>query len=162
MWLKNKLKEFKRNGVFNLSSGGVSEVYFDLKEAFGNPELLNCIANNLYTLVDKKPDFVAARGLGGVTLATAISLKHGINLTLVRDKQKDYGTCRLIEGYAPKQNDSGIIVDDVFTVGTSLKKSIDILKPTGAQIIGCYTIVKRGEGELSVPLHYLYTLEDLI
>ena len=82
MWLKEELKKFRRVGDFNLSGGQDSNIYFDLKEAFGNPQLLNCIANRIYSLVDKKPDFVSARGLGGIALATAISLRQGINLTL--------------------------------------------------------------------------------
>ncbi|MBI2045381.1 hypothetical protein HYT23_04955 [Candidatus Pacearchaeota archaeon] len=162
MNLKQELKKFRREGNLNLSSGGNSQIYFDLKEAFGNPEILNCAANNLYGLVDKKPDFVAARGLGGITLATAISLNHKINLTIVRDKHKEHGTRKIIEGYIPKKGDLGIIVDDVFTTGQSIIESVHEVWRVGANICGGYVVIKRNPLEIGIPVKYLFTLDELL
>ena len=55
-----------------------------------------------------------------------------------------------------------VLVDDVFTTGGSLRKMIEVIRSTGAEILGCYVVVKRGEGELEVPLHYLFVAEDLL
>ena len=63
---------------------------------------------------------MASTGLGGTILATAISLRQGINLTLIRGEKKTYGTCNILEGYTPKEGEAGIIVDDVITTGKSL------------------------------------------
>jgi len=162
MQLKEELKKFKREGNFSLSAGQDANIYFDLKESFGNPELLNCIANSLYGLVNIKPDFIAARGLGGITLATAISLRQGINLTLIRDKQKVYGMRKIVEGYVPKKGDLGIIVDDVFTTGQNLLKSVHEIWRTGAGVSGVYVILKRNPFEVGIPVKHLYTLDELL
>lgn len=47
-------------------------------------------------------------------------------------------------------------------MGGTIRSLIDILKPTGAEITCAYVVVKRGEGALSVPLHYLFTLDELL
>jgi len=160
-WLRDELKKYLTDGNFDLVAGGSSSKYLDLREAFGNPELLNCVVNNIFGLVDIRPNFVAGSGYGGITLATAVSLRQGINLTLVRDVQKDHGKKQIIEGYRPKENDLGIVVDDVMTTGQSLEKLLWVLLSAGTKIHGCYVVVKRGDGQISVPLHYLYTLDDL-
>lgn len=162
MQLKEELKKFKRGGEFNLSAGQASEVYFDLKEAFGNPKLLNCIANSLYGMVEKKPYFVAARGLGGITLATAISLRQGINLTLIRDEQKVYGMRKIVEGYTPKEGESGIIVDDVFTTGKNIIESVHEIWRCGAEVYGGYVVLRRNPFEIGIPIRHLYTLDELL
>ena len=162
MPLKEDLKKFRREGDFNLSAGQESNIYFDLKEAFGNPELLNCIANSLYALVDEKPDFVAAKGLGGIALATAISLRQGINLTLIRDKQKEYGMRKVVEGYAPKRGEFGIIVDDVFTTGQNIIDCVHEIWLVGADISGGYVVIKRNPFEIGIPVNHLFTLDELL
>ncbi len=162
MNLKQELKKYKRDGNFNLSAGQASGVYFDLREAFGNPELLNCAANRIYALVNKKPGFVAARGLGGITLATAISLKQGINLTLIRNEQKVYGMRKIIEGYFPKEGESGIVVDDVFTTGKNIIESVHEIWRCGAEVSKGYVILRRNPFEIGIPIRQLYTLDELL
>jgi len=62
----------------------------------------------------------------------------------------------------PKEGDKVAIVDDVFTTGKSLQKIVDVIIPTGAEIVGCYVLVKRGEGQTSVPVESLLHMEDLL
>ena len=162
MWLKEELKKFVLRGEFVLSSGKRSDYYFDLKEAFGNPELLTYSADKLYSLVDKKPDFVASTGLGGTILATAISLRQGINLTLIRGEKKTYGTCNILEGYTPKEGEAGIIVDDVFTTGSSILRAMNEVLKCGAHVYGGYVVVRRSPAEIGIPVKHLFTLEDLL
>ena len=160
------IKLFKKYGVVQygpvkLSNGEVSDVYLNVKKAYGYPEALNQISEYLVSIIEKKATCIASSGFGGNSLASVISLKKNLNLTIIREKEKDYGKGGLIEYYVPCQTDKIIIVDDVFTTGRNLKKIIEVLSPTGAEILGSYVVVKRGKGNPNIPLKFLLTLEDL-
>ena len=54
-----------------------------------------------------------------------------------------------------------VIVDDVFTTGSSIRDVIKYLKPTKCKIISAVVVIKRGEGKINLPLIHLLTLGDL-
>ena len=58
--------------------------------------------------------------------------------------------------------DKVAVVDDVFTTGRSLRESTSILEILESDILGCFVVVKRGEGELNYPLSYLIDLKELL
>jgi len=145
-----------------LASGATSDFYMDVKKAYGHPKALNMIAERLWERMDKRATCIATAGYGGLSPATVISSRHNLNLTLVRDEPKKHGRGGWIDGYVPNEQDKVVLVDDVFTTGGSLRKLIKILEPTKAEIIGVYVVVKRGEGNLSVPLTYLLTPEEFL
>lgn len=183
MNLIKTLKPFVKKGNFILSSGIETDIYFDLREAYGDSKILNFIADSVYNQIDKKTTCVAAKGLGSIILAAAIGSRHNLKLTAIRDKRKDYGAQKIIEGYCPTSEDRIAIVEDVFTTGKNLREIIEILKPIKAKNIGCYVVVKRGvkrlregktlqlnklnnraglgEGRLDFPLSYLIDLKEL-
>ena len=156
------LKPFVKKGNFTLSSVIETDIYCDLKEAYGDSKILNFIADSVYNQIDKKTTCVVAKGLGGIILATAIGSRHNLKLTAIRDKRKDYGAQKIIEAYSPTSEDRIAVVDDVFTTGKNLREIIEILKPTKAKIIECYVVVKRGELRLDFPLSYLIDLKELL
>lgn len=162
MNLKQELKQFVKKGDFTLTGGNRSDIYFDLKEAYGNPKILNSFADELYAMIDKSANCVACIDVGGAPLASVISAKYNLMLCTIRDKTKVHGTQKLIEGYLPGKDDKVVIVDDVFTMGTSMRKALEALESTNTKILGCYVIVKRGDGEISVPLYSLFTKEEFI
>ena len=145
-----------------LASGKPADFYFDVKKAYGYPGALNMIADELFDKIDKRVSCIAASGYGGLSLATAISSRHNLNLVLVRDTPKKHGKAGWIDGYVPNEQDKIAVIDDVFTTGGSLRKLIQTLETTQAKILGAYVVVKRGEGELTVPLTYLLTPEDFL
>ncbi len=147
--------------LFTLRSGQESRCYYDIKKAYGNPEIRCELASRIYFMINKKPDFVAASDIGGVPLATTISDNFNLKLTIVRNIPKDHGTKRLVEGYIPSCLEEGIIVDDVFTTGSTLRQSINIIiSQTKAKISGCYVVLKRTKDDFEYPLFYLFELED--
>ena len=149
-------------GTVQLKNAGSSEYYVNIKKAYGNPELMFLLCKNLREKMPREVTCFAGSGHGGIPLATRMSGLYTKNLTLVRDGAKEHGMSDLIDGYVPASKDKVAIVDDVFSTGGSLRKIIETLAPTGAEIVGCYVIVKRGEGQLPVPLEYLLKVEDLL
>ncbi len=161
------IQELKKENVVckmpvELKHAGKSDVYFDIKKAYGNPQTLSLIAYALWQMLDKKITCVAACGYGGISPATIIEIRYGVKLTLIRDEQKGRGTNKLIEGYEPASKDLVALIDDVCTTGKSFQTMIDVLKPTGALIAGCYCVLKRAETQLSVPINHILIPADLI
>jgi len=86
----NQLDVLERQKVI-LKSKKISDFYIDIKKAYGFPEILNEITDRLYALIPKEANCIAASDYGGLPLATAISSKYGLNLTLIRNKKKNHG-----------------------------------------------------------------------
>ncbi|MBI4141197.1 hypothetical protein HY485_05160 [Candidatus Woesearchaeota archaeon] len=154
------------HGTVNLSHAGQSDIYFNIKKAYGHPGALNIICEALWSLILKHtpygPTCLAAIGYGGITPASVLSQQHYRNLILVRNELKQHGLQQHIEGYKPNNTDLVAIIDDVCTTSGTLQKAVDIIQQTGARVTGCYVVLKRGEGKLSVPLRYILTPEDLL
>lgn len=145
--------------------GKLIENYLDIRKAYGEPSLLNEMADRLREKMQKDATCVVGYGLGGLPLATAISSRHNLKLCVLREEPKKYGTYSQIESYTPTSHDKAIIVDDVFTTGSSLREAMKILRPTNTQIVCCGAVVHRGEGNpsvLEIPFTYLFTLKELL
>jgi orotate phosphoribosyltransferase len=126
-----KERNILKYGNFKLRNGMHSTYYCDIKESLGNPEILSKILEKLIVLIPEKSTCVVGSGYGGITLSSLISYKKRLPLTLVRDKIKDHGTGKIIDGYVPNKKDYCCIVDDVFTTGSSIndtKEKLSILK----------------------------------
>ncbi len=96
------------HGQFRLRSGTVSGEYFDKYRFESEPELLAAIADGLAELIPPGIDALAGLELGGVPIATALSLRTGLPVVFVRKQPKSYGTCRLAEGRpATRRSHSG-------------------------------------------------------
>lgn len=149
-------------GHLRLKNAGTSNFYMDVKKAYGYPNALDKISEELWDAIDKRTTCIATAGYGGLSPATVISSRHNLYLTFVRDEPKKYGRRGWIDGYVPCERDKIAIIDDVFTTGKSLRKIIKVLERTRAEILGCYVVVKRGEGKIKSPLTYLLASEELL
>ncbi|MDO8574830.1 MAG: hypothetical protein Q7R61_00955, partial [bacterium] len=68
-----------------------------------------------------------------------------------------------IEGYIPGVKDRVVIVDDLFTIGSSILDTAKELKKEGAKVIGAIVVIKRSKiRNFLIPLQYLFTLEEII
>jgi hypothetical protein len=88
------------SGQFTLRSGRTATTYFDKYRFEGDPKLLHAIGEHLEPLVPPDTEVLAGLELGGVPLATALSLRTGLPAVFVRKKAKEYGTRQLAEGGA--------------------------------------------------------------
>ena len=148
-------------GKVTFRSGKKADFYIDLKKIYGYPELLAVLVSEMSNLVSKEATCVAAIGHGGIPLAVLLSQKLNLKLALVRDKPRKHGTKKTIDGYVPSYKDKVIVVDDVFTTGSSIRDVVKYLKPTKCKIISAVVAVKRGEGGVDLKLRHLLELKDL-
>ena len=102
-------------GEFKLKNGEISNIYYDIKGIISNPELFRLVCDNLIRVL---PNNLINRGLiygipYGITILSTITNNKG--LIYSRNKKKEYGTSKLVEGrYRAGQR--VIIIDDVITM----------------------------------------------
>ncbi|WP_088044664.1 orotate phosphoribosyltransferase [Bacillus sp. EAC] len=155
------------NGEFKLRSGLVSNEYFDKYLFESNPTLLREIAEQLAILIPEGTEVLAGLEMGGIPIATALSLNTGIPVVFVRKEAKAYGTCKLAEGI-DIQNKKVCIIEDVVTTGGQIKLSAEDLKQVGANVKDVLCVIDRKQNgkenllEAGLVLHSLLTMEDLV
>ena len=145
-----------------LRGGEESTFYADIKKAYGSPELLAAMAGVVLGNLDPRTTCIAASGYGGVPLGTVVSQQSRLPLVLVRDEEKAHGRGGLVDGYVPSGSDRVSIVDDVFTSGSSLRRTEANLAGTEAEILGCHVVVARSDtSKFKLPVSYLLSIDDL-
>lgn len=155
-------------GEFKLRSGITSHEYFDKYQFESRPKLLKAIGSQIVAdiIPELKFDMLAPLEMGGIPIATAISLEAGYDMVLVRKEAKEYGTCKLAEG----PDISGkrlLIIEDVVTSGGQIIISADELRERGAIVEEAICVINREAGgeenlkEAGIKLYSLFTMSEL-
>jgi orotate phosphoribosyltransferase len=111
-------------------------------------------------------DLLAPLEMGGIPIATAISLQNDLDMVLVRKEAKEYGTCKLAEGPDIKGKRL-LIIEDVVTSGGQIVLSANDLRERGAIVEEAICVINRestGEENLKkegIKLHSLFTMSEL-
>jgi orotate phosphoribosyltransferase len=137
-------------GRFVLRSGAISAEYFDKYRFEGDPALLRRLAKRMLALLPDRVEVLAGLELGGVPIATAMSLESGLPLAFVRKAPKTYGTCLAVEG-APVANKRIAVVEDVISTGGAVEDGVGRLRDAGAKVIAVVCAVWRGAGAPALP-----------
>jgi orotate phosphoribosyltransferase len=156
-------------GDFTLASGKKSSYYIDLRLVASFPHIFRKMIKNLQKLVSEKTgldnfDSLVSVPTGGLVIGSALAIETVKPLIYVRDKPKDYGTTKSIEG----KIFSGmkvVLIDDVITTGNSVINAIKQLKDAGLSISDVYVIINRLEGAnntLELEEVNLYQLTDVL
>jgi orotate phosphoribosyltransferase len=117
-------------GTFKLRSGQISSFYFDKYLFESDPKLLAPIVEHLTELIPAETEILAGLDLGGIPIATGLSLHTGKPAVFVRKKAKDYGTNKLAEGIAIDGREL-LIVEDVVTTGGQIIESANEIRALG-------------------------------
>jgi len=154
-------------GIFTLRSGQVSNEYFDKYLFEANPVLLNEIASLMKQSIPADTEILAGLEMGGIPVATAISLQTGIAAAFVRKQAKDYGTCKLAEG-ADVSNKRVCIIEDVVTTGGAIIDGVTELRKLGAVVDTVLCVIQRNPkatdilAEHGLKLIPAFTMEEII
>lgn len=132
-------------GEFTLSSGRRSTYIFDKYAFETRPKLLNAIAESMAKMLNSDVSRIAGMELGGVPLATALSLKTGLPFVIVRKGKKGYGIDRSIEGDLTP-GEKVVIVEDIATTGAQALLAAKTIEEAGAKVSGIVYVVDREEG----------------
>ena len=129
-------------GTFTLRSGQIATEYFDKYRFEAEPTLLADIATAMVPLLPAGTDVLAGLELGGVPIATALSLRTGIPAAFVRKQAKTYGTARLAEG-ADIAGRRVTVIEDVITTGGQVVISTGELRALGALVEHVVCVIDR-------------------
>ncbi len=130
-------------GEFTLASGKKSDYYIDIKKATSDPKTLSLISRQAAKRIGSMDiDRVGGVALGGVPLATAVSLETGLPLLLIRKETKGYGTGGRFVGDI-SAGDRIILLEDVTTSGGSVIEAIKVIREADALIDTVITVVDR-------------------
>lgn len=133
-------------GEFRLRSGIVSDRYFDKYQFEARPDLLAALGVALAELLPDGVEVLAGLELGGVPLASAVSLRTGIPCAFVRKAAKEYGTRRIAEGTAVDGR-RVCVIEDVITTGGQVVASTQALRDAGAQVETVVCVIDRSDPE---------------
>jgi orotate phosphoribosyltransferase len=144
--LGRRINELCRlKGRFTLRSGQVADFYFDKYLFESDPGLLTAVATLAQPLIPDGTELLAGLELGGVPVATALSLRSAIPQLLVRKEAKTYGTAKLAEG-PDFQGRRVLVVEDVITTGGQVATSTDELRQRGAVVDTVLCVIDRSGG----------------
>ncbi len=147
---------------FTLKSGKKSRLFIDIKEASLNQQILEKITQNVVEIITEKiPDMaltnanfhdshlflfnkIASVAVGGIPVATALSLETNVPQIIVRSEKHDRGTESQIIGNCLKMK--CILIEDVATSGGSIIKAVRAIREAGGICDNCIVIVDRQEG----------------
>jgi orotate phosphoribosyltransferase len=133
-------------GDFVLSSGKRSKYYLDKWRFETDPKLLREIARALADLLPfPQPHRIAGVELGGVPLATALSLETSIPAIIVRRQAKEYGTAREVEGLW-ESGERVVLVEDVLTTASQAIAAARRLVAHGLDVVRIIYVIDREEG----------------
>lgn len=120
----------------------------------------------MITLLPAKTEILAGLELGGVPIATAMSLETVLPAVFVRKAAKNYGTCRAVEGNEILGR-KVVIIEDVVSTGGAVSDAAKLLADEGADVIAVVCAIWRGNGPPSikslpgVPVMYAFTQAEL-
>lgn len=132
-------------GHFVLRSGRTSSYYLDKYLFETQPDILAALTQRLAQRLPPQVDRLAGAELGAVPLVTALSLHTGKPAVFIRNRKKDYGTEKLIEGRLEK-GDRVLLVEDIVTTGGQTLEAARTLREAGATIVKILAVIDRQEG----------------
>ena len=158
------------SGRFVLRSGQVADFYFDKYQFEADPTLLWAVAELAAPMIPEGTELLAGLELGGVPIATALSLLTGLPQVLVRKQAKSYGTEKLAEGPAIDGR-RVLVIEDVVTTGGQVVMSTEDLRARGALVGAVVCVIDRrtpGQGPADqleaagLDVRALFGLQDLM
>ncbi|MBI4358613.1 MAG: orotate phosphoribosyltransferase [Candidatus Omnitrophica bacterium] len=136
-----------------LSSGKMSDIYFDGRKVTLHPEGMTLFARAILELVDlNQIDAVGGPSIGADPIGTAVSLfayhdkKKIVPAFLVRKEPKQYGLQKQIEGADLKPGMRILVVEDIVTTGTNVLTAISVIESFGAKVVQVVCLLDREEG----------------
>ena len=149
--------------LFKLKSGKESRLFFNMKEAICDTDLLEMITckmlwefHDLLTIHDK----IAGLAIGAIPLSTVLSLEMYKPMIIIREQQHDRGMKSKIIGDVTGFRI--LIVDDVSTSGNSIIEAAEDIRKNQGICNDAIVILDREEGAVEKCLDHGIKLYSLL
>ena len=135
------------HGEFTLRSGRKSSYYLDKYLFQTQPDILAALGERFAKRVAAlgEVDRLAGAELGGIPIVSATGIAAGKPTVLIRNKKKDYGTAKQVEGKL-ETGDKIVILEDIATTGGQVLEAAESLTGMGATIVAIIAVIDRQEG----------------
>jgi orotate phosphoribosyltransferase len=142
-------------GHFLLTSGRHSDVYVEKFRILEQPKVLTECARRIAEFFnDHNINIVAGPTTGGIIIAFEVARQ--MNLTALYVETED-GVKKLRRGAKVSPGARVLVVDDVFTTGTSVVEVVELLEGQGAEIAGVGVLIDRSQGPCPFPCPFFAT-----
>lgn len=150
-------------GHFRLTSGLHSPEYLQCALVLAHPAHAErfgaAIAGQFRTLNPNQTiDLVVSPAIGGLIIGHEVARSLGARFLFTeRDAERRMSLRR---GFAIRPDETAVVVEDVVTTGGSSLEVVNILKDSGANVLGAASIIDRsgGSADLGIPRFALATL----
>lgn len=148
-------------GHFLLSSGRHSAHYLQCARVLMDPmrasRLASALAATLPRDLRQQITKVVSPAMGGVIIGHEMGRALGVEAMFV---ERPTGTFELRRGFALKEGDKVLMVEDVVTTGLSSREAIAAIEAAGGVVVAGAALVDRSAGtvDLGVPFYPLVSL----
>lgn len=148
-----------RHGHFRLSSGRHAAEYVQCALLLEDPARARAVAGALATLLaETEPESVVAPALGAVIIGHEVAAALGVPF---RFTEREGQTMGLRRGFTLGAGERVVLVEDVVTTGRSTLETAEVVRRSGAIVVGIGAIIDRisGQGPFDVPFRALLRWE---
>ncbi|MBI2787536.1 MAG: orotate phosphoribosyltransferase [Elusimicrobia bacterium] len=138
-------------GHFLLSSGLHSDRYLQCALVLAQPGAAEKLGKALAAKSAVKPDLVLSPAMGGLMIGHEVARAFGVRHYFT---ERVDGVVQLRRGFALKPGEKVIVVEDVVTTGKSTKEVFEVVRASGANVIGALSIIDRTDGALDLRAPY--------
>ena len=138
-------------GTFTLRSGRTSSYYLDKYLFSTQPDILGALGEMFARRIAElrragvPVTKLAGAELGGIPLVSSASMASGLPCLFIRNRKKEYGTARQLEGTL-QAGDRVVIIEDVATTGGQVLEVAQVIAETGAEVVKIICTIDREEG----------------
>ncbi len=150
------LQEFKRAGAlleghFVLSSGLHSDVFLQKALVFRDPtrtaKLCRALAAKVRKEVKTKFTTIVSPAVGGIVPGYEMARQLKVPAMYV---EREDGKFRLRRGFALKQGEPVLMVEDIITTGLSSRECLDAVREAGGRPIAAACLIDRSGGKAKI------------
>ena len=135
-------------GHFILTSGRHSPMYFQCAKVLQYPEYLQKFSNEIVNYFqDMDIDIVITPAVGGIVLGTEIGRQLNKQTIFA---EREQGVMTLRRGFEINPETNVLVIEDVITTGGSVSEVIELVKNSGANVIGVGVLVDRSGGKVKL------------
>ena len=135
-------------GHFILTSGRHSPTYFQCAKVLQYPKYLQKFSNEIVNYFqDMDIDIVITPAVGGIVLGTEIGRQLNKQTIFA---EREQGVMTLRRGFEINPETNVLVIEDVITTGGSVSEVIELVKNSGANVIGVGVLVDRSGGKVKL------------
>jgi orotate phosphoribosyltransferase len=140
--LKTDAIKVNPSNPFTWASGLKAPIYCDNRKSLFHHEVRTIIRDAYIDIIRKhfpEVEVIAGVATGAIAQGVLVADKMGLPFIYVREKPKEHGLKKIIEGESPKGN-KVVVIEDLISTGGSSLKVVNELRKEDADVLGMVAI----------------------